>query len=403
MAVTRRTPTSDVGRALALDKAALKLSISPPGDVVLSTATQTRLAILRTALNLNLALRGAALSNQVNMTPQKDAKRKTAGYYTSHFIQGCDHAALRGETGFSQADRAFFQLEATNYNLPVLDNDDTVLIWGQRILTGNTNRLAQGKPVMPYPAIADVNIKYTDFTTIYGDYNLIKRAYDDAQEAISNSREDIDSFILRMWNEIEAAYSEEDAPSKRRNSREWGVVYVLVAGSEPTADDFSITGKVGVAVPGSVVPLADVQVLVVETNTVSYSQANGDYFIEVLPPGTYTIQFSKHGFITQTFSGVVIEAGVLIDNNVAMAPLVTASVAGTVLQGGLPVAATVTIVGTALSAVPDPTGYYTINGITPGTGIVVRAEITGTTPLNFQEQTIMLEPGEGLEVIFAFA
>ena len=75
---------------------------------------------------------------------------------------------------------------------------------------------------------------------------------------------------------------------------------------------------------------------------------------------------------------------------------------GTVLQAGMPVAASVTIVGTALTVVPNPTGYYTVSGVTPGTGIVVRAELTGTSPLQFQEQTITLIAGEALEVIFTF-
>lgn len=222
---TRQLPNTDATSALALDKAALKLSISLPTDVVLSAETQARLALLRPQFNNNLALRGQALSNQGAMTPQKDAKSRTAGLYISHFINGIDNAALRGETGFVAADRGFFQLDITNRALPPLATDDDILLWGPRIITGEANRILAGKPVMPFPQIIDVTTKFGDFNTIYGSYNLLKRAYDDSQEAISNMRTAVASLILRMWNETEAAYSEEEGSSKRRNSREWGVVY----------------------------------------------------------------------------------------------------------------------------------------------------------------------------------
>ncbi len=402
MAVVRRLPNTDAGRALALDRAAIKLSITAPADIVLTAQSQTRLAAIRPTFNTNLVLRGQALGNQTVATPGKDSARRVAALFISHYVQGCDKAAMRGETGFFKADRSYFQLDGTNFDIPDLENDNEVLLWGPRIIDGDALRIAAGKPVMPFPAIADVTAKYNLFSTAFGDYSLLKTAYDNAQEAISNMREDVDSLILRMWNETEAAYSEEAPSSKRRNARDWGVVYVLVAGTVPTPDDFSIMGKVTIAVPGSPVPVADVTVTVLETGDTVLSQSNGDYLVSRLNPGTYTLQVEKAGFVTQTITNVTVVDGQITTLNISLLPAAaTGSLVGSVTLGGSPVSASITIEGTTFSASTEPTtGVYTIENI-PAGNITVRATIIAD-PANFQTQNITIVAGQANELLFVF-
>ncbi len=402
MAVQRKLPNSDAGRALALDRAALKLSISPPAEIILLAQTQSRLATVRAALNLKLAERGQALAQQVALFPDKEEKRRIAALFVSHYVQGCDNAAARGETGFAKADRAYFMLDATGDAGPPLDTDNDVFLWGQRIITGDANRIAAGKPAMPFPDIADVTAKYNDFVSVFGDYNNLKTAYDNAQEAIENMREDVDGLILRIWNEVEAAYSEETPPSKRRNARDWGVVYVLVAGTEPTPEDFSIMGKITLAVTGAPVPINDVLVTVLETGASVLTNATGDYLVPVQPPGTYTLLIAKPGYVEQTIPNIVVTASAIATVNTQLVPESgNGSIVGTITLGGTPASASVTIDGTTFSANTEPTtGVYTIENIPAGT-YTVRATIIAD-PANFQTQTVIVTAGEALEVNFTF-
>jgi hypothetical protein len=319
MSVVRQLPKTDSGCELVLNKAAQKIVISAPGDIVLTAQTQARLALLLPLFNTNLALRGQSLAQQVVATPGKDGERRTAGLHISHFIQGHDKAAARGEAGFAQGDRAFFQLEGTSFKLPDLDTDDDVFALGKKIIDGVVLRLAAGKPVMPFPAIANFSLKYNGFKTTLGAYNLLKKAYDDSQEVISNSRVEIDKLILRIWNEVEAAYSEEDAASMRRNAREWGVVYVLVKGTIPSPDDFSVMGKVTDSVSG--LDLEDVEIQIVPPGAIVLTDEAGNYLVPVQTPGnSYTINVHKAGYIDQSFSNVVITATAITTLNVQLVP-----------------------------------------------------------------------------------
>ncbi len=398
MGISRRLPNSEATRALALDRAALKISISPPGDIVLSAQTQARLATIRTALNTNLALRGQALGNQMGMTPDKDNKRRKAGLFVSHFVMGCDKAALRGEPGFTLSDRTFFQLDGSNDALPPLETDDEVFLWGSRIIAGNALRLAAGKPAMPFPLIADVNTKYTDFTTVFGDYNLLKRAYDDAQEAISGMRPEVDSLILRIWNEVEAAYSEEDAESKRRNSREWGVVYVLTGNEAPSPAEFSIMGTIADSASG--LPIEDVEVSVMPGGSVVLTDSLGRYYVPVLAAGSYDVTVHKAGYLDKTIPGVIVTAGAITTLNATLASTAgTGTISGNVNAPGFPTA-TVSVAGTGLTATTDPMGNYTISNVPIGMQTVQC--FLNSDPANIKTQTPTVVAGATVTVNFSF-
>ncbi len=398
MGISRRLPNTDAKRALALDRAALKISISLPADIVLSAQTQARLTATRTALNNNLALRGQALGNQMAMTPDKDNKRRIAGLFVSHFVMGCDKAALRGEPGFTLSDRTYFQLDGSNDTLPPLETDDEVFLNGKRVIDGNVLRLAAGRPVMPFPLIADVNTKYTDFTTVYGDYNLLKRAYDDAQEAISGMRADVDSLILRIWNEVEAAYSEEDEESKRRNSREWGVVYVLTGNEAPSPAEFSIIGTIADSATG--LPLEDVELSVMPGGSVVLTDSHGRYYVPVLSAGSYDVTVHKAGYLDKTIPGVIVTAGAITTLNATLASTAaTGTISGNVNAPGFP-PATVAVAGTGLSATTDPMGNFTIAGV--AAGMVTLNCFLNSDPANIKTQTPTVVAGATVTVNFSF-
>ncbi len=63
-------------------------------------------------------------------------------------------------------------------------------------------------------------------------------------------------------------------------------------------------------------PLGDVEVLTVETGQKVTTSDQGNYVFGHVPPGTYTLVFSKEGYVRQVRAGVLVSAGQLTDVDV---------------------------------------------------------------------------------------
>ena len=51
-------------------------------------------------------------------------------------------------------------------------------------------------------------------------------------EDVEAERPDTDDLILDIWDQVEFFFRKDEASSKRRKAREWGVVYVNDEGEE---------------------------------------------------------------------------------------------------------------------------------------------------------------------------
>jgi outer membrane receptor protein involved in Fe transport len=67
------------------------------------------------------------------------------------------------------------------------------------------------------------------------------------------------------------------------------------------------------------VPLAGVQVTLAETNERRATNDEGHYVFEQVQPGTYTVVFSKEGYVRQVSSNVVVSAGQMAEANTSLA------------------------------------------------------------------------------------
>lgn len=67
-------------------------------------------------------------------------------------------------------------------------------------------------------------------------------------------------------------------------------------------------------------PVGGVEVEIVGTERSTVTSERGDYALEEVPPGTYTLQFRRAGFGREVEGGVRVEAGQLRELNVAMTP-----------------------------------------------------------------------------------
>lgn len=353
--VTRRLPDSDEKRDVALTVALSRNNSLPPGVSVLSADVVLRLEAMQPDFKAKLALRRAALASQTIATETLEALRKTLRRYISHYFQSLNNGIDRGL--FPKQARAYYGLDVNSNSVPSLSSEYKLLYWGDNVKTGDAARVAGGGAAMAMPSAAQVDVVFVDTQTAIDTQKNLKFAYDTSQEVVASLRPDVDSLILRIWNEVETYFSEEDIESKRRKSREWGVVY------SESAVDYSLTGTVSDTAGNK---LADAEVKVVEADVTAVSDENGDYKVPSVADGLYTLEVSKATFITQTHHNFELLRDTTKTLDFSMLTE-TGSLEATVYFEGLPLeGATVTVLENGQAGNTDLEGQATISGIEPG-------------------------------------
>lgn len=308
MAIQRRLPNTDVARNVALKASKTKQANTAPADMALTAATIAKLNLTQPLFEQKMILRGAALRNQSSVTVEKNAAQEQTKMFISHFIQVFNLGIERGV--FPASDRAFYTLDVNSNSVPPLTKESEITYWGEQLITGDAGRIDAGGAAMAMPEISQVQAAYDNFIHMNSQQSTVKDAYDKAQEEVSNMRPDVDKLILKIWDEVETFYNQEETPSKRRHAREWGVVYV-------STQKATITGTVTQSIDDS--PLANVNVALIESEEIVQTDANGNYKLTTVFTGAGTLEFALEGYVTKTFPVEIPEGGSLVQDAVMVA------------------------------------------------------------------------------------
>lgn len=281
--IYRRLPVTDLSRQVALNFALNKNLITPPGTGPLSATTITRLTAMSASYNSLLTARATAKAQQTSLTPAKDAAVEILRRYVSHFIQVFNLGVARSK--YPAADRSYYQLPVSSSAVPNLDDQENVIQWASRLITGDPLRVAAGGAAMANPDIAEVQAAHVAVGTQYDAHSLASEALDTAEEAVAAANPEADKLIKRIWDEVETFYGEEDAPSKRENARRWGVVYVT-EGNVAT-----LTGLVK-NTEGN--PMPDITVTLLQSGATAITNPEGRYSIATNLIGTATLTAHGH-------------------------------------------------------------------------------------------------------------
>ncbi|MBK5285246.1 MAG: hypothetical protein JJE25_07560, partial [Bacteroidia bacterium] len=269
MGITRRLPQTDDGRDRALTTGKERKDTVTPADMAITPATEARLDIIQPGFQAKMLVRGVALSVQSASTSVVDTAKALAKMFTSHFIQVFNLGVHRGV--YPKADRAYYQLDVNSEAVPHMSTEQEILQWGERIKPGNVARLAAGGAAMSNPTEPEVTIKVLDFKTKNEDQANKKTAFDQAQESVEALHSEADKVIKKIWDEVETFYNEEEAPSKRRKAREWGVVYV---------SDIKLTFNFALNNSADGNPVEAVECELTETNNTVFTNALGTATME---------------------------------------------------------------------------------------------------------------------------
>jgi len=183
--------------------------------------------------------------------------------------------------------------------------------------------------------------------------------------------------------------------------------HYLLPPSEETEVSYMLSGTITeVTTPANPDPagIEGVKVTVVELALDTETDSNGSYGFGILPAGTYTLELSKAGYITQSIAGIIITADSELVQDAELAVAVaTGTVSGNVKQTAINVmGATVSVTGfPLLTTTTDINGNYTLNNVPAGNQVIV-ATLPPPSPMLPQTQNVTVVAGAEVNVSFNF-
>lgn len=226
----RRLPNTDAARIRALETALNAEDFSDihhlPFPLALRQKIEFFLPKFKTAINNSQCARD---KQNVNSRKYAEYTRK-AKLYISHFLQVLNFTILRGE--LKPTARIYYGLAANDTRLPALVSDQDLLEWGERIITGETERTHNGGGTPIYsPSVALVKVNYENFKQAHFAQKQLQQNSARCSAEVAQYRAEADEYILALWNDIEAFFADiPDEEARRQKCERYGLAYVFRRG-----------------------------------------------------------------------------------------------------------------------------------------------------------------------------
>jgi len=220
----RRLPNTDVARLRALKQAYQKGKELPPFKLAFTQSTYNKVHAFFS--NFETVIRLYKNTYKVSITKSKEypIQFKKAKLYISHFIQVMNMAIARGE--MKPSIRNFYDLEEFDGRVPEMNTESQVIKWGEKIISGETERLKKGMNPITNPTIAKVKISFEQFMESYRSKKINQKNNNRILTDVVKLREKADEIILDVWNEVEKYYSNLPDDEMRKKASEYGISYV---------------------------------------------------------------------------------------------------------------------------------------------------------------------------------
>ncbi|MDE7374713.1 MAG: hypothetical protein K2M86_05255, partial [Odoribacter sp.] len=103
--------------------------------------------------------------------------------------------------------RSFYGLPENSSQVPPLLTEQDLLQWGEKIITGEQNRLSKGGGSPIYcPSIALVKVNYENFKENYIRQKQFQNNSARESGNVAQYRSEADALILEIWNEVEHCF-----------------------------------------------------------------------------------------------------------------------------------------------------------------------------------------------------
>jgi hypothetical protein len=220
----RRLPTTDRARLRALDAALNMASTRDAGKLAFSKSTVLELKEVKT--NFENHLRQYEFDMQIESERSADYKAafEKAKLYVSHFIQVLYMNIEREE--LKEEVLPFYGLEFCEGKIPPMNTEQEILEWGKKVMQGEQKRLEKGGSPVYNPSVALVKVNVENFYEAAVFQQNLKRNTLRSYEKMVTLRRETNSFISKLWTEIEDNVENITPRQKRQRAEEYGVVYV---------------------------------------------------------------------------------------------------------------------------------------------------------------------------------
>jgi hypothetical protein len=221
----RRLPNTDQARLRAL-QAALKMGNEiPPFKLAFSQPTMQKVRYFTPLFDGALSEQKNAFGNQVKKSKDYVSLQKKAKLYISHFIQVLNFAIMRGEIPATA--RKFYNISEDSKKIPMLNTEAELISYGEKIIKGESERIASRGNPMTNPTVAVVRVHFEKFMEAYRYQKTLQDITNRSLSKINEMRKEADEIILNVWNEVEDSFSELNETEKRTNCEKYGLVYVF--------------------------------------------------------------------------------------------------------------------------------------------------------------------------------
>ena len=228
----RRLPNTDAARIRALKAALRKGQQQEIDTIAYPFALKQKIEFFLPKLELAITNSKMAREKQFDNSQKFAEYTKKARLYISHFIQVLNFCIARGELKSSA--RTFYGLEENNSKVPPLLTEQDLLQWGEKVITGEQNRLSNGGGNPIYcPSIALVKVNYENFKENYTRQKQFQNNSARESSNVAHYRDEADALILEIWNEVERYFEAvKDEEEKRYMCEEYGLIYVFRRGEK---------------------------------------------------------------------------------------------------------------------------------------------------------------------------
>lgn len=226
----RRLPNTDQARLQALRHAVERAKEADFMEQVMPYKTtneaQRFLSLFETQLTRHQE------NYQTKVTNNKHYRHIVANarMYISHFIQVLNLAVIRGDIRKEQ--KALYHLDIHNHVLPDLTTNESLLLWGQYIIDGETERVKQGGFPIYNPTISKVKVHYDIFKEKQVMQEQHKSNTNRTYESMEVLRVEADKLILEIWNIVEEHYKDLPPYERLCACKNYGLIYYYRTGEQ---------------------------------------------------------------------------------------------------------------------------------------------------------------------------
>lgn len=219
----RRLPNTDAARIRALKIALGKWKEVHPSRMAYSAKNVVRVQRFLPGFENIIQLQRQSYALQNCKGKEYLGIAKKARVYLTHFIRVMNMAITRGE--LPEEARAFYGLATNESTVPSLNTENELISWGKRIIEGEEYRIRKGGSPITNPTIAVVKVRYQNFIEAWNYQKTLSKRTRDYTAKIVELREEADSIIADIWNEVESAHGSLPEDKRIAANETYGVVY----------------------------------------------------------------------------------------------------------------------------------------------------------------------------------